>query len=112
MNLSPRAGYNPPIAGEIPREPEIGAAGLIRQSAYWMAYVSEQLPVFSEDNVIDRSGQAWCSKCGWQPRDAFCRDRPRSLKQGKPVLQRCCRVCEAKRLRELRARQQKQWKRY
>lgn len=109
MNMPRRVGHNPPIAGEITREPEIGAAALIRCDLVWMARVSERLPVFSGDNLIDRSGQSWCCGCGWQPHNAFNIDESRSRQQDREVFERRCRSCDAK--RKAAASKKKQWKR-
>lgn len=110
MNMPRYVGHNPPIAGEISREPEIGAAALIRCDVFWMMKVSTAEPVFPADNAVDRTGQAWCCGCGWRSRDAFSKDKARSRQQGRAVLERRCRGCDAKRQSERRTIL-KRWKR-
>jgi hypothetical protein len=110
MNMPRRVGHNPPIPGEIHRLPEVGAAGLLRCDLKWMAYVSEMLPTFCEDNAPDRTGQAWCSCCGWKPVECFAFDKARSRKQGQPVLERRCKPCDAKRKAD-ESKERPKWKR-
>lgn len=111
MHFPRSVGSNPPVAGEIVRMPEIGAAGLIRGDLKWLAFVSELLPIFASDNVIDRKGQCWCGRkgCGWKAASEFSIDAVRTKKQGHIVYMRYCRKCRAAMMREQRKLQNKKW---
>jgi len=100
LNMIPAVGYNPRVPGEIYREPEVRASGLIRCDARAIAFVNELRPVFPADNAIDRSNMCWCCQCGWKPKSAFGKDKCRSAKQGKAVLYRLCRGCDKERKRK------------
>jgi hypothetical protein len=111
MNMPRRVGQNPPIAGEIFRQPEVGAAGLIRCDLKWMSYVSEMLPVFSDENAPDRTGQAWCSSCGWKPAEYFGPDKWMSRRTGTATVRRYCKDCDLKRKAEAKKEPERTWKR-
>lgn len=111
MHLHPSVGDKPRIPGERYREPEVGACGLIRLDLFWMAKVSEVHPVFASDNAFNRTGQCWCSKCGFKPMDDFALDKSLSAKRKKPVFQRLCRNCDRERKRVEREREPVTWKR-
>lgn len=104
MDLHPSVGYKPRIPGELYRQPEIGACGLISFNLVWMARVSEVLPVFASDNAVDRAGQRWCGRsgCGWKSIMEFGVDKTRTEKQGRTIYKRYCRSCHAALMREER----------